>query len=791
MSTRKWGAEQLVNRTTAGNQSNAVTTLLKNGNFIVVWQSTVDAKTTLRGQIFNTVGERVGGELLIDQGSTGDAVPSIAALADGGFIVSAEHSSTAGDRDIYSFVYGADGAFKSRITAASTADEFNPDVARFDQDYESIVVWENGASNAGDIVVMLYNTDGNIRTTFTVNAKQDGLQSEPAVATSLGGGLATVVWKDFTSIKGRLVGNGMPIGQEFQINAPTADLTGSPDVTYLQRGRFVVTWSASDLGSGGGIHARIFNVLGGIANPITSDVLVNSTSNGSDPTVTRLPNSGGFVVSWSESNFFLPTTGPDASGSSIHLQAFDGSGAKIGGEIIVNTTMAESQYKPSVTALPDDRVVVTWTDASMTGGDTSGTAIRMQIVDPRDGLVYGSGGNDLLYGNDFANDEISGGMGADRLVGLRGDDNLFGGDGDDTLTGGLGADSLTGGAGVDTASYASSAAGVVVDLATNANAGGEAAGDVLSEIETLVGSRFADDLRGDTGANRLDGGGGADLLTGRSGNDAYLVDSAGDRVIEGRGGGSDTVFASGSYALAAGQEIETLRTIGAGGTAAINLTGNEYAQTLQGNAGANVLDGRGGADRMQGFGGTDTYLVDQAGDLVIEARGGGRDTVLASVSYALVAGQEIEALQLLASTGTARLNLNGNEFAQSLVGNNGANVLDGKGGADVLTGRGGADSFVFSTALGATNVDRITDFAAEDTVRLSKSLFSALAPGQLAASAFKNISAGAADANDRILYKQATGELFYDADGSGGGVAVKFAVLDNKVALAADDFFVV
>jgi Ca2+-binding RTX toxin-like protein len=790
MPTRKWGSEQLVNRTTAGNQSNAVTTVLKNGNFIVVWQSVVDEKATIRGQIFNTAGDRVGGELLIDQASTGDSVPSIAALSDGGFIVSAEHASAPGDRDIYSFVYGANGVFKSRITAASTADESNPDVARFDQDYESIVVWEDAASNAGDISAILYNTDGSIRSTLVVNAKRDGPQSQPAVATSLGGGLATVVWKDFTGIKGMIIGNGAANGQEFQVSAPTADLLDSPDITYVARGRFVVTWSAFNQGSGGGIHARLFQVIGGIATAITDDVFANSSSNGSDPTVTRLPNSGGFVVSWSESNIFLPTTGPDSSGSSIHLQAFDGSGAKIGGEIIVNTTMAESQYKPSVTALQDGRVAVTWTDASMTGGDPSGTAIRMQIVDPRDGLIYGSGDADLLYGNDFANDEMLGGMGADRLLGLRGDDNIFGGDGDDTLIGGLGADSLTGGSGVDTASYASSSAGVVVDLATNANAGGEAAGDFLAEIENLVGSNFADDLRGDAGGNRLDGGGGADILTGRGGSDAYLVDSAGDRVIEARGGGTDTVFASGSYALAVGQEIETLRTFGSGGKASINLTGNEFAQTLQGNAGANALDGRGGADRMEGFGGNDIYAVDQAGDLVIEARGGGSDTVIATASWVLTAGQEVEAVQLAAATGSRALNLTGNEFGQKLMGYNGANVLDGKGGADVLTGRAGADSFVFSTAVASTNVDRITDFAAEDTMRLAKSVFSALAPGQLAESAFKNISAGTADATDRILYKQTTGELFYDADGSGKGLAVKFAVLDNKVALGAGDFLV-
>ena len=221
-----------------------------------------------------------------------------------------------------------------------------------------------------------------------------------------------------------------------------------------------------------------------------------------------------------------------------------------------------------------------------------------------------------------------------------------------------------------------------------------------------------------------------------------------------------------------------------------NATGGRGNDSLVGNVGDNVLDGRGGADTLRGGRGNDTYVVDNARDKVFEAKGQGKDILVATTSYALAAGQEVETLQFAKSTGSKAFALTGNEFAQTLIGNAGANTLDGGLGGDLLTGRGGADSFVFASKLGSGNVDRIADFSDEDTIRLDDAIFRTLTAGQLSDGLFKNISTGKADANDQILYKQATGQLFYDADGFGKGAAVLFAVLDNKVALSAADILV-
>jgi Ca2+-binding RTX toxin-like protein len=135
-----------------------------------------------------------------------------------------------------------------------------------------------------------------------------------------------------------------------------------------------------------------------------------------------------------------------------------------------------------------------------------------------------------------------------------------------------------------------------------------------------------------------------------------------------------------------------------GGAAADNLTGaigndllfgNGEADTLDGGRGRDTLDGGAGADRMTGGSDDDTYVIDAVDDGVIEAQGEGTDTVLTSISYAL--GRNVENLTL---TGSADLNANGNELANTLIGNAGHNLLDGGAGADTLLGGRGNDSYV-------------------------------------------------------------------------------------------------
>lgn len=401
--------------------------------------------------------------------------------------------------------------------------------------------------------------------------------------------------------------------------------------------------------------------------------------------------------------------------------------------------------------------------------------------------LRGLGGNDTLIGSE-RRDKLDGGSGDDSLDGRGGADWMIGGLGDDTFY--VDADDLvveSVGGGLDSVLTSGSY------TLPNSHVENLQAADVTGTTSMyLTGNALANGITGNAGDNVIDGRAGSDLLSGRGGNDRYYVESLGDRVVEAAGEGNDVVYARASFALSAGTEVETLSTYSGGSTEAINLTGNELANTLYGNLGANVLDGGGGIDRMLGFGGNDRYYVDNLRDYVGESAGGGTDVVYAKASYVLPAGSEIETLQTANGAATTPISLTGNALRNTVYGNAGNNVINGGGGRDGVQGFGGIDTFVFTVAPTAVNAVTIGDFApGVDRFGLDDAVFTGLPRGVLAADAF-HIGAAAADAEDRIIYNPVNGGLYFDVDGAGGAAASPFAVLTpNLTNLAASDFIVI
>jgi Ca2+-binding RTX toxin-like protein len=325
-------------------------------------------------------------------------------------------------------------------------------------------------------------------------------------------------------------------------------------------------------------------------------------------------------------------------------------------------------------------------DDELTIGSLDGTHVAMSTI-----FYYGMDGNDRLDASSADRRVVAdGGVGNDYLIGGLGDDIFAGGAGDDTFIVG-GADTVLeiAGEGYDnvaaSASYTLTEGAYVEVLSTTDHAGTAAI--------NLTGNEVGQFILGNAGMNALNGGaGGGDILAGFGGDDTYFVD-ADDQVREDVGGGFDYVVTTTSYALNFGAEIELLGTTDNAGTAAIDLTGNNFAQVIIGNAGMNSMrGGPGGGDVLVGFGGNDTYFVD-GDDQIREDAGGGFDYVVTSTSYALNFGAEIELLGTVDNAGTGNFTLTGNNFAQVIIGNAGDNVMNGGGGgADVLNGFAGNDT---------------------------------------------------------------------------------------------------
>ena len=135
------------------------------------------------------------------------------------------------------------------------------------------------------------------------------------------------------------------------------------------------------------------------------------------------------------------------------------------------------------------------------------------------------------------------------------------------------------------------------------------------------GNALSNALYGTSGDNLLDGDSGADAMYGRAGNDAYFVDSIGDLVIENLNEGSELVYSTVGYTLAA--NTENLVLLGSGG---LSGTGNTLSNAIYGNTGANTLNGGAAADFLQGNAGNDTFAFNAGqanGDMVADFAGNG------------------------------------------------------------------------------------------------------------------------------------------------------------------------
>lgn len=216
--------------------------------------------------------------------------------------------------------------------------------------------------------------------------------------------------------------------------------------------------------------------------------------------------------------------------------------------------------------VPTEASATYWTDGGSSGSlrvkgiieNARGTNGSDWIIGNQvDNILYGDqdatgvGGNDILYG-DEGDDTLYGGAGDDDLSGAEDNDTLYGGAGNDIVAGGAGIDFVEGGEGADdlsggsdigdTVSYASSSAGVTVEIdhsGTTLGKGGDAEGDEIYGFTDVLGSAFddviTDIVKGtvsfDYNKNVFSGGAGNDTIVLGGGHDVGNGDEGDDTLI--------------------------------------------------------------------------------------------------------------------------------------------------------------------------------------------------------------------------------------------------------------------
>ncbi len=695
------------------------------GQFVVVWYSedTADINNIHSAYMarYDASGTQLGSTIQISQvNDYPESQPAIIPLADGTWVV--------------------------------TWQDLNRDTGDTSQDFWGIYTERFTFNGLGSMVPV--SIGGFTR----VNVATLGDQALPST-TLLSNGNMLVSWTDTptglvgdTSIYFRLVdpdggtgGRPLPLGiNDTRANVTTAGIQLGGVAAALAAGGFVVTWQGNGEQIGEVDNAGVFfRVYDNNGTAVTGELRGNTTTSSTQeqPTVVAL-SGGGFVLLWQ-------SLAKDGSGLAIVGQRFDDQGNEIGGEFVVNSTTLGDQQQVHADEIDRGTVVITWSgqQAGSANHDIYYRTLRFgssggnDTLSGNDGndLIFGEEGDDTLSGGTGADsldggagqdwvsyltsvaavtvnlsdaatelggeaqgdsltgfEHIYGGFGADRLTGSATDNSLVGNSGADLLAGLGGADYLNGGSGLDTADYSASAAAVNVNLSDNlAESGGDAAGDVLTGIENLIGTSGADTLvaqQNDT-INTLIGNSGDDFLVGGSGADTLYGGSGTDRISYATSTAGVTVDLSlatpQSGGEAQGDVLAGIERI-LGSNLNDYLAGNASDNVLQGAAGDDILAGGLGADILQGGGGIDTADYSKFGSAV-------SIDLTAGVAHALAI---IDADDVL----TAMENAVGSSYNDIIRGSDAvANTLAGGDGNDTLEGLGGADSLVGGTGQDALN----------------------------------------------------------------------------------------
>lgn len=402
------GLEFPVNQFTAGDQVTTITSLTNAnkqavasdalGNSIAVWTSALQDGSGLGifARMFDPFGNPLSAETQINSNPVGDQVlPVVAMSANGQAVIAWASDDGSGNGIFESHFNGAFWNAASLVNISNTLGEQTAPTVAMDADGDFVIAWQGQPGGpSSEIFARRYDATGAPQGgEFQINNVGIGDQTSPAVAMDAAGNFV-VAWVspdlDQTGIFARRYDQfGIAQGSQFRVNEFAANIQDEPAVAANAGGDYVIAWRSIGQEGIAGSSSIVARSFGSTGAPLSSELLVNTTTAGDQlfPAVDIDPI-GDFVVTW---------TGPDGSGAGVFAQAFDALGQRAGAEFRINATTALDQYGSAVTIDDFGDVFFVWTSTNQDSPGGGGVFGRSYQFDDYPDTFYNAQSVFLSY----------------------------------------------------------------------------------------------------------------------------------------------------------------------------------------------------------------------------------------------------------------------------------------------------------------------------------------------------------------------------------------------------------
>jgi hypothetical protein len=355
------GSEFRVNSYTAGAQQSPDVTINEIGDFVVTWLNQ-GGPAGIRGQRFNSAGQRQGIEFQVSQSTSYPLErPAIAGIGTG-FVIAWESSLQDGSENgVFARLFDGVGNPSGGEFQVNTYTSGMQYLAAISTDGfgNFVVAWQSQGQDGeshGIFARRFTSSGGALGGEFQVNTSTHSHQRNPSVGMRNDLGFV-VVWHSYTEESGfgvfgrRFDSNGTQLATEFQVNVTTHGNEFYPRVAVGPLDGFVVTWENFQDGDARAIFARRFNSSG---SPLGGELQVNSyTVSSQDRASVAIAGNGHFVVAWR-------SFGQDGYGSGVFGQGFDYAANRTGPEFRINTYTPSDQINARAAIDPTGDLVVVW-----------------------------------------------------------------------------------------------------------------------------------------------------------------------------------------------------------------------------------------------------------------------------------------------------------------------------------------------------------------------------------------------------------------------------------------------